>query len=122
MPRIRREGRQRPDPPGFVAAGVVGVVLPGRNKGAANRCPPFVDAAVYVDTDFPHESDAAGGMVLGALHGDKAVVDLHCEVGGNPTQSDLVGFAPIKRCPVKRTTGTALQTRIVVYCCTSGIG
>ena len=108
--------------PGLVTAGVMHVVLPGRGKRAAYGGPPFIDAARDMDPDRSHEGDTAGGMAPGALHGHETLVDLDGQIRGYPAQGDLVGLAPVKRCPVKRTTGPALQTRVVAYDGTSGIG
>ena len=122
VPRIRGQGREGPPSPGLVTAGVMDVVLPRRGKRAAYGSAPFIDAARDMDPDLSHEGHTAGGMALGALHSHETVVDLDGQIGGHAAQGDLVGLPPVKRRPVKRTTGPALQARIVAYYCTSGIG
>jgi len=123
LPRIRGQGGKGPASPGFVTAGVGDIVLPGRGKRAAHGGAPSIDAARHMDPDLSHEGCAAGGMALGALHGHETLVDLDGQSGGHTAQGGLVGLPPIKRCPVKRTTGPTLQARIVAYDYgTSGIG
>ena len=97
------------------------IVFPRWGKRAAHGGPPLVYAARYMDTDLPHEGHTARGTALSALHGDKTVVDIHCQIGGYAAQGDRVGLSPVKRRPVECTTGAALQAGIVVYYCTSGI-